>query len=68
MPYQREADAVIADWRAVEQDLRVVPNGTPEASGLHAEVALLRDEHQGLVQEALRHEQVLRPFPTHTQT
>ena len=64
MPYQREADAVIEDWREVEQDLLVVPRGTPEALKLNAEAERLRDEHQRLVEEGRRHHRAMEPFPT----
>ncbi len=61
-PYQRDADAVEADWRAVRTELTVVPGDTMEASRLRAEAGRLRDEHQRLVNEALRHGRTVRPL------
>ena len=72
MPYQREAKAVLADWRAVMRDLAVL-KASISAGGvleseyreLHAEAKRLREEYKRLVQEALgRHRPVPAPFPT----
>ena len=63
-PYQRDADAVEADWRAVQTDMQVVTFGTLEGMRLEAEAARLRDEHHRLTNEAVRNGRVVRPFPT----
>jgi hypothetical protein len=53
MPH-RDAEAVLADYRAVQHDLKVALFGTAEALRLHAEADRLRAEYQGLVYEARR--------------
>jgi hypothetical protein len=60
VPYQREAEIVLAMWREVERDLDKAPPGSPEAEGLQAEAARLRDEYQRLVDAAIEHH---RPVP-----
>jgi hypothetical protein len=49
LPYQREAEIVLAMWREVERDLGTAPVGSPEAEDLQAEAARLRDEYQRLI-------------------
>jgi hypothetical protein len=60
MPH-RDAEAVLADYRAVQHDLKVALFGTAEAVRLHAEADRLRNEYQGLVNEARR--RGLAPVP-----
>ena len=63
MPYQSVADAIAADWRAVERDLEVVQAGTPEAERLHAEAERLLFEYQALLEEAHQHDRAaLQPL------
>jgi hypothetical protein len=60
MPYRREAETVLAMWRDVEQQLRGVPLDSDEAALLVEQWALLRAEHQRLIEEARKHH---RPEP-----
>jgi hypothetical protein len=60
VPYQREAEIVLAMWREVERNLAAVPPDSPEVEGWEAEVARLRDEYQRLVTLAREHH---RPEP-----
>jgi len=48
------AKEILADWRAVERDLKAAPVGSPEAAALRAELGRLHDEYQALVDEVLR--------------
>jgi hypothetical protein len=52
MPYQREAEIVLAMWREVERDLSGARPGSTTAEALEAEAMRLRDEHQRLIQAA----------------
>jgi hypothetical protein len=64
MPYQREAEIVLAAWRAVERDLQAVPADSDEAERLQADSLRLRDEYQRLIQAAREHHRPERPaFP-----
>ena len=64
MPYQREAEAVLAMWREIERSLAEAQAGSPEAERLQSDAALLRDEYQRLVSEATAHERPVPPaFP-----
>lgn len=63
-PYQRDADAVEVDWRAVQTDMQVVTFGTFEGMRLAAEAGRLRAEHHRLSNEAVRNGRAVRPFPT----
>lgn len=64
MPYQREAEAVLAMWREIERELAQVEPGTPEAERLQTHAVLLRDEYQRLIREAeAHHRPVPPPFP-----
>jgi hypothetical protein len=64
MPYQREAEAVLAMWREIERSLAEVQPGSPEAERLQSDAALLRDEYQRLIQEAIAHHRPVPPaFP-----
>ena len=67
MPYQREAEAVLAMWRDIERELATVEPGTPEAERLQTHAVLLRDEYQRLIEQALlHHRDVPPPFPEPT--
>lgn len=61
MPYQREAEAVLAMWREIERSLAQVDSGSPEAERLQTDAALLRDEYQRLIRAAIAHD---RPVPS----
>ena len=64
MPYQREAEAVLATWREIERSLAQAEPGSPEAERLQADVLFLRDEYQRLIREAIAHDRpVPPPFP-----
>ena len=64
MPYQREAEAVLAMWREVERSLTTAEPGTPEEERLRADAALMRDEYQRLIEQAREHHRdVPPPFP-----
>jgi hypothetical protein len=60
MPYQREAEIVLAMWREVERELAAVEPDSDEAARLIAEASRLRDEHRRLVELAMEHH---RPLP-----
>ena len=45
----REAEAVLALWRAVERELESAPPEAPEREALQSEAATLRDEYQRIV-------------------
>ena len=64
MPYQREAEAVLAMWREIERSLANVEPGSAEAERLQTDAALLRDEYQRLIREAISHDRPVPPaFP-----
>lgn len=64
MPFQREAEAVLAMWRELERSLAAAEPGSAEEERLQADAALLRDEYQRLVEQArLHHRDVPPPFP-----
>jgi hypothetical protein len=71
LPYQREAAAVLADWRGARRDLRAVEADVPptdelvaEMEDLQDEMKRLRAEYDRLTQAALRNERpVPAPFP-----
>ena len=60
MPYQREAEAVLAMWREVERHLGVATPSSAEFTRLESEWARLRLEYQRLFQLAREHR---RPEP-----
>ena len=60
MPYQREAEIVLATWREVERGLSALDLSHDDREHLEAEAARLRDEYQRLVTEAKAHD---RPVP-----
>ena len=51
MPH-RDAEAVLADWYAVQHALDAALFGTAEARRLHAEADRLQDEYETLADEA----------------
>ena len=60
MPYQREAEIVLAMWREVERDLDAADRESEEARRLASEAVRLRDEYQRLIELARQHH---RPEP-----
>ena len=60
MPYQREAEIVLAMWRDVERDLASAAPGSPDADALQVEAARLRVEYLRLIDAAREHH---RPEP-----
>ena len=65
MPFAREAEVVLAMWRESERRLADLPAGAPEIEALEAEIKLLRDEYQRLVELAREHHRVEPPpFPS----
>ncbi len=64
MPYQREAEIVLAMWREIEGQLKAAPEGSEEEEYLRGEAARFRDEYQRLIREAQAHHRpVPPPFP-----
>ena len=65
MPYQREADAILTDWRAAKRDLEAAPKSSVESESLREEIGRLQDEYQRLVEEARsRSQPEPPPFPS----
>jgi isocitrate dehydrogenase len=60
MPYQREAEIVLAAWREAERKLAKAVSGTDEEEELVADLARFRDEYQRLIRAAREHH---RPEP-----
>ena len=52
MPYQRQAEDVLASLRNVERELELTEPGSPEAVFLHLSAARLRAEYQQLIELA----------------
>ena len=64
MPYQREAEAVLAMWREIERSLAAAEPGSAEEERLRADATLLRDEYQRLIEQARQHHRAEPPpFP-----
>ena len=64
MPYQREAEIVLAMWRGIEGQLKGAPEGSEEEEYLRGEAARFRDEYQRLIREAQAHQRPVPPaFP-----
>jgi hypothetical protein len=64
LSHQREAEAVLAMWREIERSLAEALAGSPEAERLQSDAALLRDEYQRLMREAIVDERPVPPaFP-----
>lgn len=55
VPYQRQAEVVLASLRGVERELESTEPGSPEAAFLHATAARLRSEYQRLVEDVRGH-------------
>jgi hypothetical protein len=53
MPYQRRAEAILAQWREIERALDHLEAGTAGAEYLRGLAAQLRDEYQALVEAAM---------------
>jgi hypothetical protein len=53
MPYQTQAQAVLAEWRQVERQLAETPSDSISAELLRAEASRLRDAYQLLVDAQL---------------
>lgn len=49
MPYQREAEVVLAVWREAERRLAEVEPGSVEEEDIVADLARMRDEYQRLI-------------------
>lgn len=61
MPYRRETEQVLTDWRAVERHREDVEEGTPEALALYDEAGRLRREYQTLVGKAVARFRAAQP-------
>jgi hypothetical protein len=53
MASQKEVEAVLAMWREIERSLEKAAPDSPEFERLASDAALLRDEYQRLVGEAI---------------
>ncbi len=60
MPYQRLAQEVLVQWRAIERRLTELNPASPEADELKLESYRLRNEYQELIKQAIAHH---RPEP-----
>ncbi len=60
MPYQKLAEAILAEWRAVERQLGELGHDAADAAALEAESRRLRDEYELLFLQARAHH---RPEP-----
>ena len=60
MPYQRLAQAVLAQWRDIERQISELPPESAEADELKLESYRLREEYQHLIDQAIAHH---RPEP-----
>jgi hypothetical protein len=60
VPYQREAEIVLAAWREAERKLAQAPAGSDEEEELVADLARYRDEYHRLIRAAREHH---RPEP-----
>jgi hypothetical protein len=49
MPYQREAEIVLAEWRDAERKLAAAVPGTPDEVALTVDIARYRAEYQDLI-------------------
>jgi hypothetical protein len=64
MPYQREAEIVIAMWRDVERQLSEAAPGSAEREALEADASRLRTEYLRLIAAAREaHRPEPPPFP-----
>jgi hypothetical protein len=60
MPHQKLAQAVLAQWRAVELAIAELESLGPEADELKLEAYRLRNDYQHLIEQAIAHH---RPEP-----
>ena len=66
MPYQREAEVVLAVWREAERRLATVEPGSVEEEDIVADLARMRNEYQRLIALAREaHRPEPPPFPEH---
>jgi hypothetical protein len=63
MPYQREAEIVLAAWREADQALASTEVGSEEYEAALADYVRCRDEYQRLIAEAVRHDRPEPPPP-----
>ena len=49
MPYQREAQVVLAAWREAERELEHAAPGSPEQESLIADIERMRTEYRRLI-------------------
>lgn len=61
MPDHREAEALLAQWREVERSLALADPGSDEAERLIADAAMLRNEYQRRVLEAIGEDEPAPP-------
>jgi len=60
----KQAEEILATWREIERALQVAEPGSAEAERLADDAALLRDEYQRLVQQAMAEDRPVPPqFP-----
>ena len=60
MTHVKQAEEILATWREIERALEAAEPGSAEAVRLAEDAALLRDEYQRLVQQAMAED---RPAP-----
>jgi hypothetical protein len=63
MPYQREAEIVLAAWREADKVVASTEPGTNEYEDALADYIRCRDEYQRLIAEAVRHDRPEPPPP-----
>ena len=64
MPYQKLAEAVLAEWREIERQLDALGPDAAAYEGALAEANRLRDEYHRLIEDAIAHHRpVPPPFP-----
>jgi len=63
MPYQREAEIVLAAWREADQVLASTDVGSEEYEAALVDYLRCRDEYQRLISEAVRHDRPEPPPP-----
>ena len=52
MPYRRQAETLLADWREAERLLGEVEPDSTTAETLRGEILRMRDEYQALIEAA----------------
>ena len=63
MPYPRDAEAVIGDWRKLLRHIENAETGSVDRRGLMVEVQRLQDEYFALRENAFRLGRDLPPLP-----